>query len=344
MPLGAELRLHERRVRDLMAERGLGAFYVSKEADVRYLTGAETGRLLLTSKGGVLWVKDFYKELYDSIYESRGYPFDVRVQDKDDVKRTLRGLRQKAIGVSSYDAAAVVRKVSRKRTDVVDLVKSARAVKTKCEVELIRRSCGIAKAGMRRAREVIRPGVRELDVVAEVEGELRRRGSEKPPFGDGMLLASGARSCDIHARPTLKGIRRGLVVVDLGATYKGYFSDMTRTFGVGRLSARERDVMDFVRSLKDDAIDGIMPGQLCCDVHKFVDDRIKANGYKFHHLSGHGVGLEIHESPSFSPDSKVKLERNMVFTVEPGIYLPHGFGVRFEDTVLLTGGGCVRLT
>ena len=323
---------------------GLSAFYVSSEADIRYLTGAEVGRLLLTQGGGIVWVKDFYRDLYGSLYDARGYPFEVRVQDKVDVRRTLGSLRQKTIGVSSYDAAAAVRKVSGKRTYVTGIMKEARAVKTKWEIGLIRRSCAIAKAGMRRAREVVRSGVRELDAVAEIEGELRRRGSQKPPFGDGMLLASGRGSCDIHAKASLRRISRGPVVVDLGATYGSYYSDMTRTFPVGRLSRVESDVMEFVECLRDEAIDFVRSGMRACDVHRFVDERIAARGYKFHHLSGHGVGLEIHENPSLSPDNRAELERNMVFTIEPGIYLPHRFGVRFEDTVLLTSRGCVKLT
>jgi Xaa-Pro dipeptidase len=340
MPLSRELRLRLRKVR---AQMGLaGALYSQEEADLRYLTGRDTGRVLVTPDRCVLWVKEIYSELYSSTYSLPGYPLQVRTYDKEDVKRTLRGLR--VLTVSSPAAAEAVRKAVRRKVAVSDAVKQARAVKTAEEIGLIRRSCAIAKAGMRKAEEVIRPGVKELYAVAEIEGELRRRGSEKAAFGDGMLLASGPGSADIHAKPTFRRITRGPVVADLGATYRGYFSDMTRTFRVGRLRPEEARVMALVEAVRDETIRMIRPGMACSDVHAFVEGRLKDAGYTFHHLSGHGVGLQIHESPSFSPESKASLAAGMVFTVEPGVYLPGKFGVRFEDTVLLGRRGCVKLT
>ncbi|MFH1054733.1 MAG: Xaa-Pro peptidase family protein [Candidatus Altiarchaeota archaeon] len=342
--MSSELRLRLRKVREGMREARVGAFYVTRDVDVLYLSGQESGRILVTDKDAILWVKDIYEELYDATYSSAGYPLEVREYDKEKLEGTLRGLRKKAIGVCSYDAAAALRKVSGKRSVVADVVKSARSVKTKHEIELIRRSCNMAKAGMRKAREVVRKDVRELDAVAEVEAELRRRGSEKAPFGSGMLLASGRFSSDIHAKASLRRIQRGTVVVDLGACHRGYFSDMTRTLMVGAPTVDERRVMESVRNLRDETIDYIRPGMLASEVHRHVEGRISGLGFNFYHLTGHGVGLEVHESPSFSPDSKVKLRDGMVFTVEPGIYVPKKFGVRFEDTVLLTRNGCKKLT
>jgi Xaa-Pro aminopeptidase len=344
MHLIPELRLRLARVRRQMAARDLPAMLVTEDYDARYLTGRETGRVLISEGQAILWVKDIYLDLYRDLYDFRGYPLEVRVQEKNSLRDAIRSLRGKTVAVSSPNALAAVRKAARARVVVADCMTVVRSVKTPLELRLIKHSCQIAKAGMRRASDVIERGVRELDAVAEIEGEIRRRGSQKGVFGDGMLLASGARSADIHARPSLKRIGSGPVVVDLGANYEGYFSDMTRTFGVGRLTSEGRDVMSFVRNLRDDAIAMIRPGMLASEVHRFVDDAIKNKGYKFHHLSGHGVGLQIHESPSFGPGGKVRLKENMVFTMEPGVYLPGKFGVRFEDTVLLTKAGCKKLT
>jgi Xaa-Pro dipeptidase len=344
MSLGRELRLHLAGVRSEMAKADVGALFTSGDVEGMYLSGRGTGRVLLTPSSAVVWVKDVYKELYDDTYSSSGYPLEVRFHDKKDVESTLRGLRSKRLAVSSVGFVDVVRKASHKRVVVCDAVKVARAVKTKEEIRLIRHSCNIAKAGMRKASEVIDLGVKELDALAEIEGEIRRRGSELPPFGDGMLLASGKRSADIHARASLKRITDGPVVVDLGAVYHGYFSDMSRTLSVGCITPQQKKVMSFVKGLRDEAIGMIRPGMAAASVHKFVDERIVKEGFKFHHLTGHGVGLEIHENPSFNPDNKMRLKAGMVFTVEPGIYLPGRFGVRFEDTVLLTRKGCVKLT
>ncbi|MFH0861848.1 MAG: M24 family metallopeptidase [Candidatus Altiarchaeota archaeon] len=339
-----ELRLHIGKVRSEMGKVGAGAYFGSGEVDALYLTGRETGRVLVTQSSAVLWVKDVYLDLYHDLYSSGGYPLEVRVHDKGDVESFLRGMRSKSVCVSSADQKEAMGKASNKPVFVGDLVKVARSVKTRWEIGCIRKSCRIAKAGMRKAREVIGVGVRELDAVAEIEGEIRRRGSEAPPFKGGMLLASGRRSADIHAKASLRRIGDGPVVVDLGAVCRGYFSDMTRTFAAGRVSSDERSVMSFVKGLRDEAIDMIRPGMYASSVHRFVDGRIEAKGYKFHHLSGHGVGLEIHENPSFNPDNRMRLKAGMVFTVEPGVYLPGRFGVRFEDTVILAKGGCVKLT
>jgi len=344
MSFSSELRVRFGKVRAVMRGEGVQALYSSDEAALRYLTGKDTGRLLVTGSGAVLWVKGVYRELYAGTYGSSGYPVEVREYDKDAVKDYLRGLGVRVLGVSSPALVDAGRKASRARVVVSDAVKLARAVKTKEEVRLIRKSCRIAAAGMRKAAGVVAEGVRELDAVAEIEAELRRRGSEAAPFGHGMLLSSGAGSADIHANPSARRIGRGPVVVDLGATYGGYYSDMTRTFGVGPLTRQERDVIVLVRRLRDDTIRMVRPGMLASTVHRSVELAITEAGFRFHHLSGHGVGLEIHEHPSFSPDNRVRLRPGMVFTVEPGIYLPGRFGVRFEDTVLLTRRGCVKLT
>lgn len=336
--------MHLRRVRDAMHAVGVSAFYATSEGDIRYLSGHDTGRVLVTNDCARLWVRDVYAELYDSTYSVRGYPLDVRVYDEDDVKGSLRAMRAKTVAVSACDYVDKLKKASRRRVVVCDVAGTARAVKTRGELELIRRSCRIAKAGMRKAREVVDVGVRELDAVAEVEAFLRRRGSEEPPFGGGMLLASGRRSADIHAKPSTGRIGRGPVVVDLGAVYSGYYSDMTRTLAVGELTSEEKHVSSFVKHLRDEALDHVRCGVLASSVHRFVDERIKSGGFRLHHLAGHGVGLEIHEKPSFSPDCRVRLAPGMVFTVEPGVYLPHKFGVRFEDTVVLTKRGCRKLT
>ncbi len=344
MGLCGELRIRLGRVRDLMGRFGVSAFYVSEGVDLAYLTSHDTGRLLVTNGLAVLWVKDVYYELYKSTYSVSGYPLEVRVHDNDDVRRTLRGLRSRSIGVSELSLKPQLSKVSGKRVVVSDLLKCARQVKTKYELDLIGKSSSIARQGMWKAREVVGRGVRELDAVAEIQAHLYRRGSEAPAFGEGMLLASGRGSADIHAKASRRRIGNGTVVVDLGAVFRGYHSDMTRTLVVGVPSKAQREVLEVVRDVYDCAVDFIRPGVKASAVHDFVDVRLSEAGYKLYHRSGHGVGLEIHEYPSFGPESKTVLEPGMVFTVEPGVYLPGMFGARFENTLVLTRRGCRSLT
>ncbi len=339
-----ELLLRLRKVRKAMDCGGVSAFYVSSEKDLKYLTGHSTGRALITRDLAGLWVKDFYGELYAKTYDSRGYPFEVRSYGKEAIRDALRGLRSRRIYVSASDVAAGIKKISGGVVSVSDVVGSARQVKTGFELCLMEKSARIARSGMRFAREVVGTGVRELDAVADIQAFLYRSGSEEPAFGGGMLLASGRSSADIHAKASTRCVRSGPVVVDLGAVWRGYHSDMTRTLLVGLEDSNVHKVMECVESVRDDVIGYIRPGMTASSVHLHMQGLLRDRGYELHHLSGHGVGLDVHESPSFSPGKRVFLRENMVFTVEPGVYLPNRFGVRFEDTVVLTRSGCRKLT
>ena len=144
MSLSGELRLRLGKVRAEMGRTGLSALYSSDPKDVLYLSGRDSGRVLVTGSEATLWVRDIYSELYDSTYSLRGYPLKVRAHSKEEVKAALRGLRSRAVGVSSAGSAESVRKTSGKRVVVSDAVRSARAVKTRLEIECISRSCRMA--------------------------------------------------------------------------------------------------------------------------------------------------------------------------------------------------------
>ncbi|MFH1402644.1 MAG: Xaa-Pro peptidase family protein [Candidatus Altiarchaeota archaeon] len=331
-----ELRHRLRRLREALSMKGVKALCVCKEEDLFYLSGAKTGRILVTPDEAVLWVKEPYASEYGRLYGSRGYPLDVREYKRDSLRKALMGMRLRRIHVDdvSLDYGEYLSNAVGKRVEYSEMMKDVRAVKSRYEVDCIRKACSIAKAGMRKARETVDSGVRELDAVAEIEAELRRRGSIKPPFGGGMLLASGRGSSNIHAEARLRKIGRGLVVVDLGAVYGGYYSDTTRTFAVDP-TKEEREMMKFVRSVELDTIGMIRCGMKVHEVYDFIDGMFKEKGLRQYHLPGHGVGLEIHENPSLTPKSRVILEKNMTFTIEPGVYSPGRYGVRFEDTILV---------
>jgi Xaa-Pro aminopeptidase len=217
-------------------------------------------------------------------------------------------------------------------------------VKTGYEIEMLKKAAGIASLGMKKAYSVVKEGVGELDAVAEIEHTIRKLGSETPPFQHGMLLASGKNSADIHAHASRQKIKKGLVVVDLGGRVNGYYSDMTRTIPVGKISKKEKELTEFTRNLELEAVDRIQPGMKACEIHHFIESRLKKKRFNFYHSAGHGVGLDVHEKPALGPESKDILQENMVFTVEPGIYIPNKYGIRFEDMVLLTKKGCKTLT
>jgi len=216
------------------------------------------------------------------------------------------------------------------------VIREQRMVKTGLEIEMLRKAADIAVTGMKKAYGVVRAGVKEMDALAEVEYAIRKAGSDAPPFDDGMLLSSGEGSADIHARASRRRIKKGsTVVVDLGGRYCGYYSDMTRTIPVSPIDAQAKGLLEYVDNLRAQAIDMLEEGVVAGNVHAFIERDMGAHGYKFYHSAGHGVGLNIHESPNIGDGSLDVLKKDMVFTIEPGVYIAGRYGVRFEDTVLL---------
>jgi len=320
-------------VRDALDREGVGAILLSNPRNLRYLTGKESGKLLITESDSVLWVRGLYKELYSFSHE-----FDVRVDERDAIKNYLGKSGIEKLAVENLPVFLYKKRSEEFGIELIpcSIVERLRAVKSDYEIGTLRRSAGIAKKGMEKAYGVLSEGVKELDCVAEIEYVIREAGSETPPFEEGMLLASGPEGADIHARAGIKNVGNGdLVVVDLGARIDGYYSDMTRTIAVGEPDSLARDILEFVENLQSEAIDRIHQGVRAKEIHEFVSGEIEKKGYKFYHSTGHGVGLDVHELPNIRPDSEDILEEGMVFTIEPGIYIPGRFGVRFEDMLRL---------
>lgn len=228
--------------------------------------------------------------------------------------------------------------------ELPELVTEMRKIKSKREISWLRKSTKLAVKGMARAAEFIEERRSELEISAEVEYAMRRGGSEGTPFS--TIVASGKNSWLPHATVTRKRLRRGeLVVVDLGAVYKGYASDMTRTFSLAP-TRKQLKLLDVVKRAQEAAIERVRDGVKAASVDKAARTIIRRAGYeKFYpHGIGHGVGLDIHEAPSLTPKSKDVLRKHMVMTVEPGVYVPGLGGARWEDMVLVTAKGYEILT
>lgn len=185
----------------------------------------------------------------------------------------------------------------------------------------------------------LRAGRTEREVAADLEYRMRVLGAERPSFD--TIVASGPNSALPHHGAGDRVIEDGdLVTIDFGAYYRGFNSDMTRTFAIGHVTDFAQEIYDTVLEAQKAGVRASTPGRALSEVDKACRDIIDAAGYgeNFVHSTGHGIGLDVHEGPAASTRAKGKLEENMTLTIEPGIYVPGRGGVRIEDTLIITSG------
>jgi Xaa-Pro aminopeptidase len=335
-------------VREVMARDGLEAFLVTHLPNIRYLTGfsGSAGLLLLLPATAVL-VTDFRYSAQAP--QEVGNAAEVEIDRANVWARLGRVLAAEAPGSIGIEASHLpVRDLDRLkglgRFTVVptsELVERFRAAKAPAEVALIAQAATLAQDALAEVLPSIRPGERELDVAARLEGALRRRGSEWHPFP--TIVASGPRAALPHARTSERPIERGdLLLLDFGAEVGGYCADLTRTVVVGApADERQRTVYDVVRRSQARAIAHVAAGMTGREADALARDPITAAGYgeAFGHSLGHGLGLEVHEAPRLAPTAEAVLPVHAVVTVEPGIYLPGWGGIRLEDDVYLGPDG-----
>ncbi len=226
-----------------------------------------------------------------------------------------------------------------------DVVMSLRVRKDQDEIRLIRAAAKIVDDALASTIPLLRVGMSELEVAAELEYQMRRLGSAGVPFG--TIVGSGPRGALPHGGPTDRKIQQGeLVVLDYGARQFGYAADTTRTVAFGEPAADAKRVYGVVKKAQAAAAAAVGPGMAVADIDRIARDMIAEAGLGeyFTHRTGHGLGLDVHEHPSIVQGSDVTLLPGMVFTIEPGVYLPERFGVRIEDDILVTESGAEILT
>ncbi|GIW13211.1 MAG: peptidase M24 [Tepidiforma sp.] len=219
------------------------------------------------------------------------------------------------------------------------LVERLRRVKDREEIGLLEAAVGIADRAFERLAGELSPGMTELEAAARFEQYVREEGGSGVSFPS--IVAGGPWSALPHAQPRDERFAPGQpIVIDVGARYRGYCSDLTRSVVVGEPDGRFREVYEAVRAAQEAAIAGVEPGRRAAEVHELAHEVLRRAGFgeAFGHGLGHGVGLEVHEAPYLGPSSSDVLEAGMVFTIEPGVYLPGWGGIRIEDIVVLEDG------
>ncbi len=344
------------KLRRKFAGKEIDAIFVTQSENRRYLSGFDgSAGLLIISKHKAVLATDFrYTE--QAITEAPDFEI-LRIANNinDWFPGLIDEMNVKRLGFESSDIsfqfhqqlndAIKKKRLPIKMVAVNGLVESVRAVKEPGEIELIRKSAAITDAAYRRVAGNIKPGLTEKELAWELEKSLRESGSQALPFE--IIVASGPRSALPHAKPTERVIEDGEpVVIDMGAKFRGYATDLTRTVCAGAADAQFKKVYNTVLEAQQAAIAMISKGITGKEADSVARKIIEKAGYgeAFGHSLGHGVGLAAHELPRLGPNSEDTLTEGMVFTVEPGIYISGWGGVRIEDTVVLEKGKARPLT
>ncbi len=335
---------------------GADGAIITSQVNRHYLTGydTDTGWLIVTRRG-TAFVTDFrYIEAANAALEG---VCEVHIFGK--FAEVMTGILDKFEADSVLvererlylaDAAHIAKSIAPHKTvenDQLDEIFNAmRISKNEYEIELIKAAQSITEKCLRKLFDSVREGVSERELALELEFQMRRAGAQRVAFD--LIVAGGPNSSMPHAVPGDYRIKPGdFITFDIGSVVGGYHSDMTRTVALGGVSDEMRKVYDTVLRAQLAAIDYLTAGNTdACAADKVARDIIAAEGYGecFGHSLGHGVGLEIHETPRLAPQSRAILTPGNVVTVEPGIYLEGRFGVRIEDMLCITENSAINLT
>ncbi len=337
------------------------ALVATHPPDVRYLTGftGSNGAVVLAGGRSVLFTDGRYTA--QARAEARGVK--VVIEKKPAVAVACAWLEAAGVKRCGFDGTqttvagldsmrkAVSGKVRRGMfVDVGAVVAKLREVKDKDEIAAMRAAARLGCDLFWNSKDggmlgYLRSGLTEMEVAAELEHRARLRGAEAMSFE--TIVASGERSALPHGRATLARLpKRGFVTLDFGVVLGGYCSDMTRTVHLGKALQGEWEVYDSVLEAQTAAVAKVAPGVTAGEVDEAARSVLRRSGLDkyFSHSTGHGVGLEIHEGPRIAAKQTQVLEEGMVITIEPGVYMPGGFGLRIEDMVLVTKAGGEVLT
>jgi len=311
-----------KQVIESMHNQNMDSMIVLKPENIRYLTGfrPSSSSILILKEDPILLASKIDREdaLGSSIVNLEVY------KEFKDIKKMLMG----KIGIEKSMTIETFQKLSGEfKVETTDLVEISRSIKSKWEVENIEKALQIAEKSLME----LEFNSTEVELAAQLEYNMRINGSERASFDS--IMASGAKTSLPHSAPTFNNVESP-ILIDWGAVYNNYSSDTTRTIIE---TEKQEEIFNIVTEAQKTAIKSIEPGVKSSEIDAVARAVITEYGYgdAFIHSTGHGVGLEIHEPPSLSMKDESVLEKGMVVTVEPGIYIEGEFGVRIEDMILI---------
>ncbi len=338
---------------ELMSKLHLDAVIIRDVTTIRYLTGftGDSSLFYLDNRKGVLITDGRYTQQaqnemklfkvleYNPVNEASIWAAAARLA----VEAQVNALGFDGAYYSYNDYVTLSGLLGEIHMESIDL-SSIRMIKDKKELDCLLKAAGIADEAFIKLLAEIKPGCTEIDLAARLEYYMRALGSEKTSFD--TIVASGARSALPHGRASDKTVEVGdFITFDFGAVYKGYHSDMTRTVLLGMANSWHKEIYTIVEEAQLKGMKAAQAGMTGRELDDIVRRVIQDCGYGdyYVHGTGHGVGLEIHELPNINKRGSIVLETGMIFTIEPGIYIPGKGGVRIEDTVVLTEEGARAL-
>lgn len=327
------------------------AILITNLKNIRYFSGfsGSEGALLLTrEKGWFLCDSRYTTQAEHEVHDLEIRKFSIKYEELCSLIKEEKLGRVACEG--DHLVVADFIQLSKRLTGsslvaMEDSLAVVRSWKSSCEIRQLEEVAALSSQALLNTLPLLKPGITEKTFAMELEFEMRRNGADGIAFD--FIVASGERGSMPHGVASEKQIQTGeMVTVDFGALKNGYHSDETITIAVGQPDEELLKIHRIVKEAHDKAIESVKPGISCRDLDSVAREHIDKNGYGefFGHGLGHGVGLDIHEKPTLSPRSVATVEEGMVFTIEPGIYLPGKGGVRIEDTVVVTQTGCKVIT
>jgi len=347
-----DARIIKRRIKAIryqLKKKQIKFLLVTKPANVTYTTGflGDDSWALITSRAVYLLTDSRYTEQAQSqfrncrVIQRRG----TMVEAAAKLLKKLKSVRTVAVEKSASLAVFEVLKkhVKVRLKTVANIIESARSIKDKSEVAAIGAAARIAAQALRQTFAYIKPGITENELAGRLDFQIRKLGAIN---SFETIVAFGPNASRPHHRPTSGKLKKNdTVLIDFGVRFKGYCCDITRCFVVGRPNRFYKKVYDAVQEAQTAALKMIKAGVAAKKVDAAAREAIgKYDLPVYGHGTGHGLGLEVHEEPVISADSKAKLQPGMVFTIEPAVYIPGKLGIRIEDNILVTETGSKILT
>ena len=337
-------------LRNKLMGLNLQGMIITNPINIRYLTNIEAeGILLITRKENIFLTDSRYIEHVNSILtiEDGIVVFNIKDITLDDYENFFLFCENVGFEETNLTYAKYKEYMHKYRINNFEetegIIEKQRMIKEPDELDNIKKACSITDDCFEYLKSYIKIGMSEKQIAAEIENFFIKNGADDLAFS--TIVASGKNSSMPHAIPTDKLIEAGdPITIDMGCKYKGYCSDMTRTIFAGYVPQYVKPVYDLVLKNQIQISESIKEGANIKAISKTIESNIKLNGFEMLHSLGHGVGLEIHEYPFFGTRVDFYLKENMVITNEPGIYIPNKFGVRIEDTVLVSKYSSINLT